>query len=184
MPCEHAVLSSIPVAILSQVPVGAGARAGAAEVPHVISYDPDWHNLVMSDCGTASSDLHAAFPSLTLTQRVDSERLLGIWLAALHSCSAIEEAALATNVAAKERRRMDQRIFPLSAGLPMASSDNGTLDQITAEQRELAELLEPFAVPITEAYIGRVVHGDFWPGYTLVLPSSTKGARDYLAVID
>jgi len=180
MSCEHAALSSIPTALLSS----SSAGTGVVEIPHVISYDNGEHNLIMSDCGAASKDLHTAFPSLTSVQRVDYGRRLGSWLAALHKCTAIDTAPFSENIAAKERKGMDQRISLLSAGLPIASSGAGTPAQIASEKREFVELLEPFVIAVTETDTGCVVHGDFWPGNILVSPSPTDGTKDLLAVID
>lgn len=178
--CEHAALSSIPTALLSSSP----ASPGAVEIPHAVSYDHDGHNLVMSDCGASTKDLHTAFPSLTSVQRVDYGRRLGLWLAALHKCTGVDEAAYSANVAAKERKGMDQRISLLSAGLPIASSGTGTPDQVASEQREFIELLEPFVVAVTDRDTGGIVHGDFWPGNILVSPSTAEATENFLAVID
>ena len=150
----------------------------------MISYDHGEHNLIMSDCGAATKDLHTAFPSLTSVQRVDYGRRLGLWLAALHKCTAIDKAAFSGNVAAKERKGMDQRISLLSVGLPISSSGAGTPVQITSEQREFLELLEPFVAAVTDTDTGCVVHGDFWPGNILVSPSPAETTKDFLAVMD
>lgn len=173
MACEHAALFSIPPALLSL----SSPSPGAVDIPSVIAYDKDKHNLIMSDCGAASRDLHTAFPSLTSEQRKDYGRRLGLWLAALHKCSTIDKTAFAANIAAKERKGMDQRIALLSAGLTLASSGTGTPDQIASEQREFAESLEPFVVTVTEKETGCVVHGDFWPGNVLVSPSLSEQRR-------
>jgi hypothetical protein len=178
--CEHAALSSIPIALLSS----SSAGPGAVKIPHVISYDHGEHNLIMGDCGASTKDLHTAFPSLTSVQRVDYGRRLGLWLAALHKCTGIDKAAFSANVAAKERKGMDQRISLLSAGLPIASSGAGIPDQIASERQEFLELVEPFVVAVTEADTGSVVHGDFWPGNILVSPSPAQTTKDFLAVID
>lgn len=180
MACEHAALSSILTALLSS----SSAIPGAVEIPHVVSYDHGEHNLIMSDCGAATKDLHTAFPSLTPVQRVDYGRRLGLWLAALHKCTAIDKTAFSANVAAKERKGTDQRISLLSAGLPIASSGAGTPVQIASEQREFIELLEPFVVAVTDTDAGFVVHGDFWPGNILVSPAPAETTEDFLAVID
>ncbi|KAH8892253.1 hypothetical protein GQ53DRAFT_746181 [Thozetella sp. PMI_491] len=177
--CEHAALSSIPAALLSS-----SARLGEVEIPYVISYDDGDHSLIMSDCGASAKDLHTAFPSLRPVQRLDYGRRIGLWLSALHKCTTIDKAAFSGNIAAKERKGMDQRISLLSAGLPLASSGSGTPAQIASEQREFLELLEPFVVAVTEADTGCIVHGDFWPGNLLVSPTPTETTKDFLAVID
>ncbi|KAH8671689.1 kinase-like domain-containing protein [Xylariales sp. PMI_506] len=178
--CEHAALSLIPTALLSS----SSADTGEVEIPHVISYDHSEHNLIMSDCGGSSKDLHTAFPSLTSAQRMDYGRRLGLWLAALHKCTGVDTAAFSANIAAKERKGIDQRISLLSAGLPIASSSAGTPAQVASEQREFAELLEPFVVAVTEVETGVMVHGDFWPGNILVSTSPAETTKDSIAVID
>lgn len=176
--CEAAALSSIYAAL---PPSG----CGAVETPQVISYNESEHNLVITDFGAASKDLHTAFPSLTPKQREDYGRRLGTWLAALHRCSTIDTTAFASNIKAKERKGMDQRKALLSAGLPSANSDKADPDQVAAEKQAFIDLLEDFVVAVTEADAGCVVHGDFWPGNILVSTAPVPNKEEELvAVID
>lgn len=177
---EHAALSSIAEALSSSAP----AHAAAVEMPRVITYDADKYNLVLSDCGTATKDLYTAFPSLAPAQRVDTGRRLGLWLAALHQCTAIDKTAFAADES-RDRQGMDQRIGLLSAGLPAADA----ADERAAEEKvAFAALLEPFVVAALRPSRRCVVHGDFWPGNILVGPSQEEGGGgrhdDLLAVID
>ena len=178
--CEQAALTSIPAALLSALPTS----PGAVEIPKLISYDHQEHNIIMSDCGTAATDLHTAFPNLSRVSRVDCGRRLGQWLAALHKCTAIDKTAFSGNVVAQDRKGMDQRISLLSAGLPIASSGTGTPLEIALERQEFTQLLEPFVVAVTTAKSGSVTHGDFWPGNVMVSPPHDPNTKELLAIID
>lgn len=170
---EHAALSSISKALLSS----AAAREAKVEVPSAIAYDADNYNLILSDCGAATKDLHTAFPSLTPAQRVDTGRRLGLWLASLHHCNAIDKATFYADET-RDRQGMDQRIDLLSAGLPAGGTP--------VEKAAFVALLEPFAAAAIQRSSRCVVHGDFWPGNVLVGPPHEKddAAQDLLAVID
>lgn len=170
---EHAALSSISEALLSS----AAAREAYVKIPRAIAYDTDKYNLILSDCGTATKDLHTAFPSLTPAQRVETGRRLGLWLASLHHCATVDKATFQANER-RDRQGMDQRIDLLSAGLPAG----GTPD----EKAAFVALLEPFVATALQPSSRCVVHGDFWPGNVLVGPSHEEddAARDLLAVID
>lgn len=176
--CEAAALSSIYAALPP-------SDCGAVETPRVISYNDTQHNLIINDFGPASKDLHTAFPSLTPKQREDYGRRLGKWLAALHQCNTIDTAAFASNIEAKERKGMDQRISLLSAGLPSANSDTASPEQVAVEKQEFNDLLEDFVVAVTGAEAGCVVHGDFWPGNILVSTAPVEDrTEELIAVID
>ncbi|KAJ6788144.1 hypothetical protein PWT90_03245 [Aphanocladium album] len=178
---ERAALTSISAGLQTS----ASARDAAVDIPHVIEYDERKYNLIMSDCGAGTKDLHTAFPLLTPDQRVDVGRRLGLWLASLHQCSTIDRSGFAADESTS-RQGMDQRIGLLSAGLPSANSDAATPEEVAAEKKAFLELLEPFVATARKASRSCVVHGDFWPGNILVGPPirGHEPVQQFLAVID
>ncbi|KAJ3499234.1 hypothetical protein NLG97_g496 [Lecanicillium saksenae] len=178
---ERAALMSISAALQPS----SSARDAAVEIPQVLEYDAENYNLIMSDCGTDTKDLHTAFPSLTPEQRVAVGRRLGAWLASLHQSSTIDRSAFAAEDS-PDRQGVDQRIELLSAGLPCANSDTATPQEAAAEKTAFLKLLEPFVARVLKPSNASVVHGDFWPGNILVGPVNGDQAavQQFLAVID